>query len=411
MQNPSSRWKIGLQSSGYRLQTCTLKIKHGEDWLSASCLPVGRQFSSMNDVNVYHSISKLYTICILCFNADVKPTCRALSYWHSNRWQKLAWTVQCWLRFKHPTDGGTTVRLLQMNCRDTTCFLWLGSSLSRCAKFGAVNRDHWSIMSDYLSTGGVRAPEILVDTGRRTSSTPVPKDELFLEGYGRQFGEILDHTWPYLTCREHMVCRHGVYIVYTGKIWEHGKLGSWGVPKSPPNFWGSSDLTWFHGFGVKPSPSCERSDKTRHTTHSIVFHCFTFGNHGTISAPFDRENSDHGTMAHHGTMTRLPRKMTYSIGLTYGAGLLTGGFYGGLLGIRQGGATPKLFLNSVLNSCSRYGPALANQSAIITMYYAPWWTRSTSTVDICWCLLPGFMLNCWIWQDQIQLNPTRSEFP
>ena len=47
-------------------------------------------------------------------------------------------------------------------------------------------------MSDYLSTGGVRAPEILVDTGRRTSSTPVPKDELFLEGYGRQFGEILD---------------------------------------------------------------------------------------------------------------------------------------------------------------------------------------------------------------------------
>lgn len=67
------------------------------------------------------------------------------------------------------------------------------------------------------------------------------------------------------------------------------------------------------------------------------------------------------------------RKMTYSIGLTYGAGLLTGGFYGGLLGIRQGGATPKLFLNSVLNSCSRYGPALANQSAIITMYYVPWW--------------------------------------
>ena len=70
--------------------------------------------------------------------------------------------------------------------------IWIGSSLSRCTKFGAVNRDHWPIMSDYLSTGGVRAPEILVDTGRRTSSTPVPKDELFLEGYGRQFGEKLD---------------------------------------------------------------------------------------------------------------------------------------------------------------------------------------------------------------------------
>ncbi|CAE8584478.1 unnamed protein product, partial [Polarella glacialis] len=62
-------------------------------------------------------------------------------------------------------------------------------------------------------------------------------------------------------------------------------------------------------------------------------------------------------------------KMTYSVGLTYGAGLLGGGFYGGLLGVRQGGATTKLFVNSVLNSCSRYGPALGNQSAIITMYY------------------------------------------
>lgn len=64
-------------------------------------------------------------------------------------------------------------------------------------------------------------------------------------------------------------------------------------------------------------------------------------------------------------------KMTYSVGMTYGGGLLTGGFYGGLLGIRQGGATPKLFVNSVLNSCSRYGPALANQSAIITMPFGP----------------------------------------
>eukprot|EP00440_Ansanella_granifera_P056254 gb/GFBE01060971.1/.p1 GENE.gb/GFBE01060971.1/~~gb/GFBE01060971.1/.p1 ORF type:complete len:170 (+),score=30.23 gb/GFBE01060971.1/:1-510(+) len=106
-------------------------------------------------------------------------------------------------------------------------------------------------MSDYLSTGGVRSPEILVNTPRRPAASPASKDELFLEGYGRAFGE----------------------------------------------------------------------------------------------------------------------KMTYSVGMTYGAGLLSGGFYGGLLGIKQGGATPKLFVNSVLNSCSRYGPALGNQSAIITMYY------------------------------------------
>merc|ERR1712232_250601 len=62
-------------------------------------------------------------------------------------------------------------------------------------------------------------------------------------------------------------------------------------------------------------------------------------------------------------------KMTYSVGLTYGLGLLTGGTYGFLLGVRQGGATSKLFVNSVLNSCSRYGPGAGNQAAIITMYY------------------------------------------
>jgi len=106
-------------------------------------------------------------------------------------------------------------------------------------------------MSDYLSTGSVRTPEILVNTPKRRAEAPSSKDELFLEGYGRQFGE----------------------------------------------------------------------------------------------------------------------KMTYSIGTTYGAGLLGGGLYGSMLGIKQGGATPKLFVNSLLNSCSRYGPTLGNQSAIITMYY------------------------------------------
>merc|ERR1712187_513252 len=101
-----------------------------------------------------------------------------------------------------------------------------------------------------LSTGGIRPPEILVNAPRRTEA-PSSRDELFLEGYGRQFGE----------------------------------------------------------------------------------------------------------------------KMTYSVGLTYGLGLFAGGTYGALMGLRQGGATSKLFINSVLNSCSRYGPAAGNQSAIITMYY------------------------------------------
>eukprot|EP00448_Togula_jolla_P008350 CAMPEP_0170609136 /NCGR_PEP_ID=MMETSP0224-20130122/21959_1 /TAXON_ID=285029 /ORGANISM="Togula jolla, Strain CCCM 725" /LENGTH=204 /DNA_ID=CAMNT_0010934413 /DNA_START=60 /DNA_END=675 /DNA_ORIENTATION=- len=121
-------------------------------------------------------------------------------------------------------------------------------------------------MADYLSTGGVSAPEILVNAPRR-SEQPRSRDELFLEGYGRQFGE----------------------------------------------------------------------------------------------------------------------KMTYSIGITYGLGLACGGSYGVLLGLRQGGATSKLFVNSVLNSCSRYGPALGNQSAIITMHYVAFnnlisWIRGTDDV-------------------------------
>lgn len=35
----------------------------------------------------------------------------------------------------------------------------------------------------------------------------------------------------------------------------------------------------------------------------------------------------------------------------------------------RGGATSKLFVNSVLNSCSRHGPALGNQAAILTLFY------------------------------------------
>eukprot|EP00444_Apocalathium_aciculiferum_P025378 CAMPEP_0183433758 /NCGR_PEP_ID=MMETSP0370-20130417/61595_1 /TAXON_ID=268820 /ORGANISM="Peridinium aciculiferum, Strain PAER-2" /LENGTH=220 /DNA_ID=CAMNT_0025620171 /DNA_START=99 /DNA_END=759 /DNA_ORIENTATION=- len=123
-------------------------------------------------------------------------------------------------------------------------------------------------MTDYLSTGGIRSPDILVNAPRAGGrEQPASKDELYLEGYGRQFGE----------------------------------------------------------------------------------------------------------------------KMTYSVGLTYGLGLLSGGFYGGMLGVRQGGATSKLFLNSVLNSSTRYGPALGNQSAIITMFYVSFhslisWVRDEDDV-------------------------------
>mmetsp|Transcript_59310 Transcript_59310/g.167028 ORF Transcript_59310/g.167028 Transcript_59310/m.167028 type:complete len:170 (+) Transcript_59310:129-638(+) len=122
-------------------------------------------------------------------------------------------------------------------------------------------------MSDYLSTGGIRSPEILSNAPKRVDDKPNSRDQLFLEGYGRQFGE----------------------------------------------------------------------------------------------------------------------KMTYSVGCTYALGLLCGGSYGALLGLRQGGATSKLFVNSVLNSSSRFGPALGNQSAIITMYYVTFynlisWARGADDI-------------------------------
>lgn len=62
-------------------------------------------------------------------------------------------------------------------------------------------------------------------------------------------------------------------------------------------------------------------------------------------------------------------KMTYSLGLSYGLGILAGGTYGLCHGLYKGGSTTKLRLNSVLNSCSSKGPGLANQAAIMTMFY------------------------------------------
>lgn len=62
-------------------------------------------------------------------------------------------------------------------------------------------------------------------------------------------------------------------------------------------------------------------------------------------------------------------KMTYSLGLSYGLGILSGGTYGFFHGLSKGGATSKLRVNAILNSCSTKGPNLANQAAIMTMFY------------------------------------------
>ncbi|KAK1936384.1 putative mitochondrial import inner membrane protein [Babesia divergens] len=62
-------------------------------------------------------------------------------------------------------------------------------------------------------------------------------------------------------------------------------------------------------------------------------------------------------------------KMTYSVGLAYGSGLLVGGTIGLAKGISKGGATRKLFINSVLNSCGTYGPGVGNRTAGVTILY------------------------------------------
>ncbi|GIX62679.1 mitochondrial inner membrane protein [Babesia caballi] len=62
-------------------------------------------------------------------------------------------------------------------------------------------------------------------------------------------------------------------------------------------------------------------------------------------------------------------KITYSVGLAYGSGVLLGGSFGLVKGVAKGGATRKLFVNSLLNLCGTYGPGLGNRAACITLMY------------------------------------------
>uniref|UniRef100_A0A7S1AL32 Mitochondrial import inner membrane translocase subunit TIM22 n=1 Tax=Noctiluca scintillans TaxID=2966 RepID=A0A7S1AL32_NOCSC len=48
-------------------------------------------------------------------------------------------------------------------------------------------------MTDYLSSGGIQSPAILSNAPRRTDQ-PKSRDDLFLEGYGRQFGEKMTYS-------------------------------------------------------------------------------------------------------------------------------------------------------------------------------------------------------------------------
>ncbi|KAK1443326.1 hypothetical protein BgAZ_202020 [Babesia gibsoni] len=62
-------------------------------------------------------------------------------------------------------------------------------------------------------------------------------------------------------------------------------------------------------------------------------------------------------------------KMTYSVGLAYGTGVLVGGSFGVIKSVAKGAATRKLFINSMLNMCGVYGPGLGNKAACVTLLY------------------------------------------
>ncbi|KAL8427052.1 hypothetical protein Efla_005208 [Eimeria flavescens] len=64
-------------------------------------------------------------------------------------------------------------------------------------------------------------------------------------------------------------------------------------------------------------------------------------------------------------------KLTYSAGrVASGAiGLALGGGYGFLSGLKRGGETPRLRLNSVLNGCSMHAPRLGSEFAALSLFY------------------------------------------
>eukprot|EP00743_Colponemidia_sp_Colp-15_P004634 GILK01004994.1.p1 GENE.GILK01004994.1~~GILK01004994.1.p1 ORF type:complete len:212 (-),score=19.87 GILK01004994.1:130-765(-) len=62
-------------------------------------------------------------------------------------------------------------------------------------------------------------------------------------------------------------------------------------------------------------------------------------------------------------------KLTFSVGTAYGAGILTGGALGALEGLRQGGPTMKLRINSILNASGRRGSRLGNSLAGLSLLY------------------------------------------
>lgn len=63
---------------------------------------------------------------------------------------------------------------------------------------------------------------------------------------------------------------------------------------------------------------------------------------------------------------------TFRLWLFSHVGMLIGGSYGLAMGLYKGGATRRLMMNSLLNSCATNGPFLANQCAAISTFHHLW---------------------------------------
>eukprot|EP00918_Siedleckia_nematoides_P096625 GHVU01211975.1.p1 GENE.GHVU01211975.1~~GHVU01211975.1.p1 ORF type:complete len:195 (-),score=21.61 GHVU01211975.1:219-803(-) len=83
----------------------------------------------------------------------------------------------------------------------------------------------------------------------------------------------------------------------------------------------------------------------------------------------------------------LERKFLFNVGFAYGSAMIFGSAYGVGVGLRRGGATRKLLINSVINGCTSHGPPLANGFAALSILYTPTrallsWARGSSSEDI-----------------------------
>ena len=68
------------------------------------------------------------------------------------------------------------------------------------------------------------------------------------------------------------------------------------------------------------------------------------------------------------------KRVTFRVGLGYSLGLIAGGAYGLVQGIRQARQfnNSALRVNTILNACTHYGPMCANSMGVISIMFCGW---------------------------------------